>query len=144
MKIPRPSRKSVAFNMTPMIDIVFQLIIFFLVSSHLAQTQNQYELDLPTAKGGESSNEEDDKSPRLIINVIPPQPQSNEYQILLAGEPVDLSQLKQKLLYERKTRPQLEIRIRASQATPYRFIEPILQTCAKAGVWDVKFAVYEK
>lgn len=143
MKIPHPGRKPVAFNMTPMIDIVFQLIIFFLVSSHLAQTQNQYELDLPTAQGGENVDQ-DEKTPRLVINVIPPAAQSSDYRILLAGEQVDLSQLKQKLTYERSRREQVEVRIRASQTTPYRFIEPILQTCAQSGIWDVKFAVYEK
>ena len=31
--------------MTPMIDVVFLLIIFFLVSSHLARQETQMELD---------------------------------------------------------------------------------------------------
>ncbi|MCA9180756.1 MAG: biopolymer transporter ExbD, partial [Planctomycetales bacterium] len=35
---------SASINMTPMIDVVFLLIIFFLVSSHLAKQENQVEL----------------------------------------------------------------------------------------------------
>ncbi len=39
-------------KMTPMIDIVFLLIIFFLVSSHLAKQEVQLDLDLPAAESG--------------------------------------------------------------------------------------------
>ncbi|MBT6848587.1 MAG: biopolymer transporter ExbD, partial [Planctomycetaceae bacterium] len=54
MQTPRYARsKETGFNMTPMIDVVFLLIIFFLVSSHLARQETQLELDLPEASSGE-------------------------------------------------------------------------------------------
>ena len=38
MRTPKyQERGSLEFNMTPMIDVTFQLIIFFLVSSRMAQ-----------------------------------------------------------------------------------------------------------
>ena len=40
--------------MTPMIDVTFLLIIFFLVSSHLAQQELQVDLELPAAASGET------------------------------------------------------------------------------------------
>ncbi len=50
MRLPNQSgRHSVGANMTPMIDVVFLLIIFFLVSSHLARQENRLPLDLPVA-----------------------------------------------------------------------------------------------
>ena len=51
MQVPSSttSRGEVGFNMTPMIDIVFLLIIFFIVSSHLARQETQLELALPAA-----------------------------------------------------------------------------------------------
>ena len=36
------------------------------------------------------------------------------------------------------------VRIRGDQSVPYREIEPILLACARAGVWNVTFAVVEK
>ena len=40
MKIPGRSRGgSLKFNITPMIDVVFNLIIFFLVASHYARSE---------------------------------------------------------------------------------------------------------
>ena len=142
MKIPSSRGSAVGFNMTPMIDIVFQLIIFFLVSSHLAQSQMQYVFDLPEAKTGQEQLEST-KTTKIVINILPPEDGGTEYSILLAGEPVDIPTLKKKLTYER-CRQQIEIHIRTSQKTPYKVVEPILTACAQSGVWDVRFAVYEK
>ena len=36
----------------------------------------------------------------------------------------------------------LQVRIRSDRSVPYRFVEPILLACARAGIWDVSFAVY--
>ena len=143
MKIPSARGSAVGFNMTPMIDIVFQLIIFFLVSSHLAQSQMQYVFDLPEAKTGQEQIETTTKT-QIVINLLPPEDGGTEYTILLAGEQVDIPTLKKKLTYESKTSRQLEIHIRASQKTPYKVVEPVLIACAQSGVWDVRFAVYEK
>ena len=38
-------------NLTPMIDIVFLLIIFFMVGTQFAQMENQYDIQLPTIPG---------------------------------------------------------------------------------------------
>ena len=48
MRVPRLAQRSaVGINMTPLIDIVFQLLIFFLVSSRLSQQESQMALPLP-------------------------------------------------------------------------------------------------
>ena len=53
MRVPsRVLSHQVGFNMTPMIDVVFQLIIFFLLSSHLAKQETQLPLPLPEAISG--------------------------------------------------------------------------------------------
>jgi len=54
--------------MTPMIDVVFLLIIFFLVSSHLQRQETQQELDLPVAQA--SIEDEAKPTPRVTINVL--------------------------------------------------------------------------
>ena len=142
MKRPSSCGSAVGFNMTPMIDIVFQLIIFFLVSSHLAQSQMQYVFDLPEAQTGQEQLETT-QTTKIVINLLPPENGKTEYTILLAGEPVDIPTLKKKLTYER-SKQLIEIHIRTSQKTPYKVVEPILTACAQSGVWDVRFAVYEK
>lgn len=132
-----PRSRSIGLNMTPMIDIVFLLIIFFLVSSHLAQQETNLELALPSAESGIDPT--DDVAPRVTINLLP------QGQILLAGHHLNIKQLEQRLRVENTLEQgNLEVRIRADRQVPYRFVQPVLRTCAQAGIWNVQFAVLKK
>jgi biopolymer transport protein ExbD len=138
MRVPNhhQDRGAIGVNMTPMIDVVFLLIIFFLVSSHLAKQEIDVELALPRAASGDA-NETD--RPRATINVLA------DGQILLAGRPVDRRQLGRRIGFEiAKHAEPLEVRIRADRGVPYQMVAPILRTCADAGAWNVEFAVLEK
>jgi biopolymer transport protein ExbD len=133
-------RGAVGFNMTPMIDVVFQLIIFFLVSSHLARQETQLEVDLPDAASGESA--ESDQTRRIVVNVLPEAQPDRRIQV--GGEVMDGDRLAQLILHESQTASgELEVRIRSDRRMPYGVIEPILLACARAGVWNVTFAVRE-
>jgi biopolymer transport protein ExbD len=126
---------TVGINMTPMIDVVFQLIIFFLVTNHLVKQEAQMQLPLPIAESGQAAVEEN--IPRLTINVLA------DGTLMLAGRTMSASelfvQLREKL---QDVGSGLQIRIRSDRNVPYRFVEPILLACARAGIWDVFFAVY--
>ena len=135
MRVPasQPLR-SASFNMTPMIDVVFLLIIFFLVSSHLAQQEVQLDLELPTATtGGPPAMR---SSARVTVNV------RADGQVLLGSDPVNVEQLGRRLQYVRQqVGPELEVRLRSDRNVPYRYVEPVLVSCAKNGIWNVTFAV---
>ncbi len=130
-------RGPIGFNMTPMIDIVFLLIIFFILSSHFARQETQLELSLPEAASGQEAPL--DETRRVIVSVLP------DGQLHLAGAPLDAAELEQKIAYEsRRVGGELEVRIRSDRQAPYRQVEPILVACARAGVWKVTFAVTPK
>ena len=125
------------FNMTPMIDVVFLLIIFFLVASHLSDQDTQIELELPSA---ESSVPQDaTNSNRVTLNV------PVEGQIVFSGDEISLKQLP-KLVNSLKENygEDVEVRVRSSRRVTYETIAPILRECALAGIWNVTFAVYKK
>lgn len=122
--------------MTPMIDVVFLLIIFFLVSSHLARQENHLPLDLPIASTFDPTDPE--KSPLTISidgaanvliagNIVPPTG--------LAGVFADLKQ---------RSGAGAAIRIRCEGNVQYRFVEPVLRAAALAGVTDAAIAVREE
>lgn len=142
MRVPATARRgSLSFNMTPMIDVVFQLIIFFLVSSHLARQENQLTLDLPDAASGESPGE--DEIRRVVISVLPQE--GSAVRIQVGTEIVAPEDLERLIGYEsRQTGGKVEVRIRSDRHVPYRVIEPIMIACARAGVWKVTFAVLAK
>lgn len=121
-------------NMTPMIDIVFLLIIFFLVSSHLAKQENAVALELPIAQSGL-----DDPAARdtVVIHVLP------DGNWMLGGAAVQRAEF-QSALRKRAALASdgLRLKIRTDQSVPYERIEPILSDAAAQGIGDVVFSVY--
>jgi biopolymer transport protein ExbD len=138
MHVPQhKSKRKYGFNMTPMIDVVFLLIIFFLVSSHLAKQESQMDLELPTAASAQ--DDIDQETPRLTINV------KKDGSLWLAGRPIKKEQLKAKFTEARsKEGNNIEVRIRGSQSVPYSFVEPIMLSCTRAKIWNVTYAVYRE
>ncbi len=135
MRIPtRTVSADVGFNMTPMIDVVFQLIIFFLLSSHLARQEKQLSLPLPAARSG--LVEAADARPRLTVNVLA------DGTLLVANRPIQPEDLV-RLLRERRAAhgEELEVRIRADRNVLYRRVEPVMVACVQAGIWNVAYAV---
>ena len=138
MKVPRRALTSEAsINMTPMIDVVFQLIIFFLVTSHFAKQEAHLPLPLPAADSAVALK--DDSAPRLVINV------TADGTLLFSGRALAPAELQQRL---RERMAELgkdtEVRIRADRSVPYQHIEPVLLACARAGIWNVTYAVYRR
>ena len=133
--IHRPRR--IGFNMTPMIDVVFLLIIFFLVSSHLAKQESQVQLALPVATSGEedpalSSN-------RVTINV------NETGELTIGNRPIIAAELGERLASARaELGDGMEVRIRSSRLTPYGDVQPIMLACTKQGIWNVTYAVYRQ
>lgn len=123
--------------MTPMIDIVFLLIIFFLVSSHLAKQESTLELQLPVASTG--ADDLDQQTPRITINV------KADGTLWLAGRPIGAEQLADNFqLARKKEGDDLEVRIRGSRTAPYSSVEPIMLACTKAQIWNVTYAVFRE
>jgi biopolymer transport protein ExbD len=123
--------------MTPMIDVTFLLIIFFLLSSHLAQQETQLELDLPMAASGRQAV--DDERPRLSVNV------EADGSVMLGSTETPPQEMSRRLRIEReRLGDDLEVRVRADRSVPYSTVEPILLACADAGIWNVTFAVFKR
>ena len=126
---------STTINMTPMIDVVFLLIIFFLVSSHLADQEQHVELELPTAASGLSDLAERET---LVINVMP----TGEWR--LAGAVVGTAEISQAMRRRTMAAAQpIQLRIRTDGGVPYERHEPLLKLAAEAGIGDIVFSVFE-
>jgi biopolymer transport protein ExbD len=138
MRIPtRTSGRTLGLNMTPMIDVVFQLIIFFLVSSHLARREQRLDLPLPQAATGQKLGEE---SPaQLTVQVLA------DGTLFVAGREVRPADLEALLAQRRQVHgAALAVRIRADRHVPYRQIEPALLACSRAGIWNVSYVVQRR
>jgi biopolymer transport protein ExbD len=139
MKQLRQQRKRkdevVSFQITPMIDMTFLLLIFFMVTSKLSKEQVKMDVSLPTAS---SAKIPDDLSNRDGINV---DKEGNYYiaNVMASGE-----QLKRHLQDRFKAAPPLKIYYRADKDTPYEVTERFMKLAAEAGARQVLFGTYRK
>ena len=138
MKPPSMTRsRSVSFNVTSLIDIVFLLIIFFLVASHVARSEAVEPVDLP--KIADPAGDEAEAPLRIVVTVMA------DRSLWVGARQVSLPQVEQLILTAaQESGNELEVRIRADHAATYLEIEPILLACAEFGVTRVGFAVLPK
>lgn len=128
----------VSINMTPMIDVTFLLIIFFLVSSHLAKQENNVRLDLPETRTGIDS-EFSNQHRTSTVHVLP----DGTYQ--MGGHTMSIESIGKAIATRHAETPGgLRVRIRTDRSVPYSVISKLLKACTQAGTSDVVFAVYEE
>jgi len=135
MKIPvRNQAGGLKFNITPLIDIVFLLIIFFLAASHFARSETEAPIDLPTAQPDQEQKPDIPK--RLIVTV------TKADQYLIGMKPVDLLSIEQRIIQGvAEHGKRFEVRLRGDRSVEFRLIEPLLVACARHGVNEINFAV---
>jgi len=138
MRLPSQSiQRGLQFNITPLIDVVFLLIIFFLVASHFIRNEQVEQVELPTATQG---RDEDEVPSRILVTV------ASDKRLLLGGHEATLEEIERRLQFvaEEHGAGSTELRIRADRSVPYSVIEPLLLTAARLGITKVRFAVLPK
>lgn len=127
----RLRQDSVGFQITPMIDVVFLLLCFFITSQLFAQWETEIDISLPTAQTGETPQ----RMPgEVIVNVR----QSGES--VVNGQRLDdeaLLGMLQKLVAIYPGQP---IVVRGDRRTDYEFIVRVLDICRRADVYNISFA----
>lgn len=122
--------------MTPMIDVVFLLIIFFLVSSHLAKRESKLPMQLPTASRQPATQS---ILGRLVINV-----EAND-SVTVGGSAVNHDQLAAVLrTHAAEKGADAAVHIRSDTSVDYAIAEPLLRAAAQAGIFNITFAVHEQ
>ena len=126
-------------NVTPLIDIIMCLIIFFLLVGHIAKAASVKGIKIPASKNGKDLR---DKSNQLIINLVPP---TGGYgndampSILIWGNRIPENQLAAYLRKQKSDNPAIKVVLRADRSIPYRFIAPVLISCAQARIASIHF-----
>jgi len=120
--------------MTPMIDMVFLLLVFFMTVSTLARADKQVKLDLPESS---QSDVPEDLSDRGTISL------DAEGQIYLGGRALGLEAMQAEIKSALEVNPQLRIHVRADERTPYSEIKKVLRSCAEVGAYEVIYATYQ-
>lgn len=126
MNFKRQNREEVAVNLTPLIDIVFLLLIFFMVSTTFTK-ENHLSIDLP-----EASSEQRTVAPQAIEILISA---NGEYSIndqALINHQLDtLKRGLQKALGDNRTAPVI---ITADARTPHEAVVRAMDAAGQLGL----------
>ena len=113
-------------DLTPMIDVVFQLIIFFMVTSHLGDLRRT-RIDLPTEQGQQSGQ----RDAAMIVDI------NHEGRYLLDSSPVALEELVRVARAGLEDAPDsdaFDVLVRPDKDTPAMHLDRLLSRLSGAGV----------
>lgn len=131
LKVPESALEEPEINLTPMIDVVFLLIIFFMVGTQFSNRERKYDIDLPTVAEAAALTELPDD---LIINVY------SDGRVLLGDKPVSLTELQQDLTKARENYADQGVVVRGEGTGPYQHIADVLSVCQKAQIKKMTLA----
>jgi len=134
MRLKRKEQPTEDFAMTPMIDMVFLLLVFFMCVSSLAQADKKLKLDLPEST---ESKVPEDLTDRGTVSV------DAEGRVYLGATPVELERLTEAVRTELARRPDLRVLVRAERSVAFREIRKVLKACAEAGAGEVVYATFQ-
>ena len=119
-------------NLTPMIDIVFLLIIFFMVGTKFSDLERKIGLKVPSVvdSGALSAAPE-----RRVVNVY------RDGSLTLDRQSVTLAQLTENLAAAQRQYSDLGVLIRGDASGQFQRVAEVLNACKQAGIVELGISV---
>jgi len=124
-----------AFQMTPMLDVVFLLLIFFISTSIFYELEHEIGITVPEASEAETS---DRTAHEIIVNI------RSDGGIVVNRQRYDLDALERLLTRISEVFSGQAVIIRGDRAAQFGRAIEVLNVCAKARIWNVSFAALEE
>lgn len=118
-------------NLTPMIDVVFLLIIFFMIGTQFVQRERQFDVQLPTVSDAQPLTSRPDE---IVVNV------ATAGRVVVRDQELDLEALRQMLDTARQNYPDQAVVVRGSGPDPYQHVMDVLTVCHQAKISHLSLA----
>lgn len=122
---PDNSEAGIAIDLTPIIDMVFLLLIFFLVATTFHQTEREIQVALPTAASGAPISA---MLRELVVNV------NVEGKIIVGGQSVEPEVLRTIVAEAVAQNPEQKVTVRGDRGTVYANVVRVLDICKTSGI----------
>lgn len=135
--MPKIKRSTVAstLSLTPLIDVVFLLLIFFLVTSEFEDEERRLNIVLPTATSAVPMT----SRPREVVVDI-----DQQGSLFLNGQQTDLPELERLLRIAVTNNPTNQsVVIRADRATTFQPVVSVMDVCNRTGIQDYTVTTQE-
>lgn len=124
-KIRRKSR----VDIIPMIDVLFFLLVFFMLFTTFKTTPFGLQIELPKAVTSQPQRTE-----AFIVHI------TSDGSFFLKNDVISAEQLEVKIRHEIEANPDLPVIIKADKNTPYRFVVKVMDIARKAGAYRLALA----
>ncbi|MHC4065327.1 MAG: ExbD/TolR family protein [Planctomycetota bacterium] len=119
--------EGLSIELTPLIDMVFLLLIFFLVATTFHQTEREMQIALPIA---ESAGPISATLREIIVNV------DVDGQIIVSGRRIEPEDLQTMVTEAVAVNPDQKVTVRADRGTVYGHVVRVLDICKGSGVQE--------
>ncbi len=123
--------RSAGIDLTPMIDVVFLLLIFFLLTSIFSKPS--IPLNLPEAETAKYTDE-------AVLSVVI----KKDGEILLNGKMINKSELSDRLTVLYKNNELKNINLISDKGVPFGFVVEVIDIAKKAGATNISIMVEKK
>jgi len=117
----------ISIDLTPVIDMVFLLLIFFLVATTFHQSEREMQIALPVASSAAPISS---LLQELIVNV------EAQGQIILSGRKISAEDLRGVIKEAVTANPEQKVTVRADRNTLYANVVTVLDICKGAGIQE--------
>jgi biopolymer transport protein ExbD len=125
MQFPRPAKKNSSVPMVPLIDILFILLIFFIVSTNFKRPRHQLQITLPTAK---------DLPTETVLTEMSVLAIDSGGQLALEGAAVPADMLDSYLQAWRKLNPERNLEVEADEKAPFGKMVEVWGALTRQGI----------
>jgi biopolymer transport protein ExbD len=130
MRFLTKSEEDYSISLPSMTDIIFLLLIFFMVATVLKDSTRRLDVQLPEARSGQAT-----EARRLTIEM------AADGTMSLNGELVTQEQLEQQLQQMEEAEGERSVVIKADKRLAYGKVIEIMGLCQTAGIPDIAVAV---
>lgn len=118
-------------QLVPMLDVMFNILAFFIATQIFAQWETEVDVKLPTAETGAVPQ----RLPgEIIINI------TQDGHVVVNRQELDAAALSDMLTRVVQLFPNQSVLIRADQKTAYEHVIHVLDLCRQADVYNIAFA----
>lgn len=135
MKLNVKTPEPIGFQLAPMLDVVFLLLIFFVVTQKFILNEQDLKVKVPTAP--KTTEEAARAIDEIIINA---REENGELIITIDREVFTRDKLAAMLKRMIAVNPSQPVRIRGDAEMSWQKMADVISTCSQAGVWNVSFS----
>lgn len=129
MKFPHPNKKSARFDLTPLIDVVFLLLIFFMLTTTFVNLENRVKVNLPSGDFAAAESSEN-----IIVTI------TENNTIYFNGKLIDPLKLSESVAAEISEEPERIVVLEADKNVLHGKVIRVMDLLKKGGAEKIAIA----